>query len=162
MLVVHAVSVHSQHTGGCGEGERRALVPKPNAVLFHEERPERVADFVRVVCVRDVETHENELFHVHEGGDAELLEGAREEHVGEHDVRFQKKTVDRPPVQLEGSVRTPDPHRNVGGRGNGAEVSAVLLHVGPEAAEQVRERVSSVGDLCDCLQGDGCCCRGGG
>ena len=115
MLVVHAVSVDSQHTGGCGEGERRAFIPETNAVLLDEERPKRVADFVGVVRVRDVEAHEHELFHVHERRDAELLEGAGQEHVGEHDVRFQEETVDGPPVQLEGAICTPDPHCYVGG-----------------------------------------------
>ena len=86
MLVIHAVPVDSEHTGRGGEGEGGALVPETNAVLLDEERPQRVAYLVRVVGVRDVETHQYELLDVDERRDAELLEGSREEHVGEHDV----------------------------------------------------------------------------
>ena len=62
---------------------------------------------------------------------------------------LEQKAVDGPTVQLERTVGAADPHGHVGGGGNGAEVGAVPLYVGPEAAEQVGEGPSPV------------CCLGG-
>ena len=78
MLVVVSVSVYPEHGGRDGEGEGRTLVPEADSVLLDEERPQRVADLVRIVGVRYVETHQHEFFHVDDGGDSEVLEGAGE------------------------------------------------------------------------------------
>ena len=137
------VLVDFQHTSGGRKGEGRALVPEADPVVLHQKRPERVADLVGVVGVGDVEAHEHQLFHVGDRVDSELLERAVQKHERENDVRFQQKTVDRPTVQLQRTVGAAHPHGDVRGRGNCAEVRAVLLDVDTEAVKEVCKRPSS-------------------
>ena len=155
LLVEDTVLVDSQHARGCGEREGSALVPERNAVVFDQEGSEWVADLVCIVSVRDVETHQHQLFHVNERCDPKLLEGPREEHVSEDNVGLEEEAVDRPPVELQRAVRASHPNGNVRGRRDGTEMRAMLLHVCAEAAEQVGESPLSLRYSCGSADGRG-------